>query len=77
MVVLAVLSLILGAGIILGLLNGTNPLMLVAIGIFATALIALARSRTKSLELELPQTTHSPRESRSFDLITSLGSVCI
>jgi hypothetical protein len=28
--------------------------MLVAIGIFATALIALARSRTKSLELELP-----------------------
>ena len=54
MVVLAVLSLILGAGIILGLLNGTNPLMLVAIGIFATALIALARSRTKNLELELP-----------------------
>ena len=54
MVVLAVLSLILGAGIILGLLNGTNPLMLVAIGIFATVLIALARSRTKSLELELP-----------------------
>jgi hypothetical protein len=28
--------------------------MLVAIGIFATVLIALARSRTKSLELELP-----------------------
>lgn len=54
MVVLAVLSLILGAGIILGLLNGTNPLMLVAIGIFATALIALARSRIKNLELELP-----------------------
>ena len=54
MVVLAVLSLILGAGIILGLLNGTNPLMLVAIGVFATALIALARSRTKSLDLELP-----------------------
>ena len=54
MVVLAVLSLILGAGIILGLLNGTNPLMLVAIGIFATVLIALARSRTKNLELELP-----------------------
>ncbi|MDP7341119.1 MAG: hypothetical protein QF354_01855 [Candidatus Thalassarchaeum sp.] len=54
MVVLAVLSLILGVGIILGLLNGTNPLMLVAIGIFATALISLARSRTKSLELELP-----------------------
>ena len=54
MVVLAVLSLILGAGIILGLLNGTNPLMLVAIGVFATALIALARSRTKSLDLALP-----------------------
>ncbi len=54
MVVLAVLSLILGAGIILGLLYGTNPLMLVAIGVFATALIALARSRTKSLDLELP-----------------------
>ena len=54
MVVLAVLSLILGAGIILGLLNGTNPLMLVAIGVFATVLIALARSRTKSLDLELP-----------------------
>jgi len=28
--------------------------MLVAIGVFATALIALARSRTKSLDLELP-----------------------
>ena len=54
MVVLAVLSLILGAGIILGLLNGTNPLMLVAIGVFSTVLIALARSRTKSLDLELP-----------------------
>ena len=54
MVVLAVLSLILGAGVILGLLNGTNPLVLVAIGLFATALIALARSRSKSLELELP-----------------------
>jgi len=54
MVVLAVLSLILGTGVILGLLNGTNPLMLVAIGLFATALIALARSRSKSLDLELP-----------------------
>ena len=53
-VVTAVLSLILGAGIILGLLNGSNPLMLVAIGVFATALIALARHRSKSLDLELP-----------------------
>ena len=53
-VVTAVLSLILGAGIILGLLYGPNPLMLVAIGAFATALIVLARHRSKSLELDLP-----------------------
>ena len=53
-VVTAVLSLILGAGIILGLLSGPNPLMLVAIGVFATALIVLARHRSKSLELDLP-----------------------
>jgi len=53
-VVTAVLSLILGAGIILGLLYGPNPLMLVAIGAFATVLIILARHRSKSLELDLP-----------------------
>ena len=53
-VVLAILALVLGAGVLLGLLTGPNPLMLVAVGIFLTALIAIARARTKSLDLELP-----------------------
>jgi len=53
-VVLAILSLVLGAGLIIGLLTGPNPLLLVSVGIFLTALIAIARSRTERLDLELP-----------------------
>ena len=53
-VVLAILSLVLGAGVIIGLLAGPNPLLLVSVGIFLTALIAIARSRTERLDLELP-----------------------
>ena len=53
-VVLAILGLVLGAGIIIGLLTGPNPLLLVAVGIFVTALIAIARSRSERLDLELP-----------------------
>ena len=53
-VVLVILSLVLGAGVIISLLTGPNPLLLVSVGIFLTALIAIARSRTERLDLELP-----------------------
>ena len=53
-VVLAILVLVLGSGILIGLLTGPNPLLLVTVGIFLTALIAIARARTKRLDLELP-----------------------
>ena len=54
-VVLAILALVLGAGVLIGLLTGPNPLLLVTVGIFLTALIAIARARTERLDLELPQ----------------------
>ena len=53
-VVLAILALVLGSGVLIGLLTGPNPLLLVTVGIFLTALIAIARARTEQLNLELP-----------------------
>ena len=53
-VVLAILALVLGSGVLIGLLTGPNPLLLVTVGIFLTALIAIARARTERLDLELP-----------------------
>jgi len=53
-VVLAILALVLGSGVLIGLLTGPNPLLLVTVGVFLTALIAIARARTERLDLELP-----------------------
>ena len=53
-VILAILALVLGAGVLIGLLSGPNPLLLVTVGIFLTALIAIAIARAESLDLELP-----------------------
>jgi len=53
-VVLVILGLVIGAGVIIGLVTGPDPLLLVTVGIFLTALIAIARSRTERLDLELP-----------------------
>ena len=53
-VVLAILALVLGSGVLIGLLTGPNPLLLVTTGVFLTALIAIARARTERLDLELP-----------------------
>ena len=53
-VVLVILVLVLFHGVLTGLLLGPNPLFLLTVGVFVTALIAIARVRTKMLDLELP-----------------------
>lgn len=53
-IVLLVLVLILGANIVWGMIFSSSPFMLLASGIFATILVAIARLRTKQLELDLP-----------------------
>ena len=53
-VVLVILVLVLCHGVLTGLLLGPSPLFLLAVGVFVTALIAIARVRTKMLDLELP-----------------------
>jgi len=53
-IVLVILTLILGVDIVWGFVNGPSPMILLVTGIFATILVAIARLRTRGLELELP-----------------------
>lgn len=53
-IVLLVLGLILGANIVWGLIFSSSPLILLTSGVFVTMLVAIARLRTKQLELDLP-----------------------
>ncbi len=53
-IVLLVLFLVLGSVIVWGLLFSSSPLILLSTGIFATVLVAIARLRTKQLDLDLP-----------------------
>lgn len=53
-IVIAVMILVFVSGIVLGLTSGQNPTLLLAVGVFVTILIGIARFRTKQLELDLP-----------------------
>ncbi len=53
-IVLLVLFLVLGSVIVWSLLFSSSPLILLSAGIFATILVAIARLRTKQLDLDLP-----------------------
>ena len=53
-IVMLVLFLVLGSVIVLGLIFSSDPFLLLAAGVFSTILIAIARLRTKQLDLELP-----------------------
>ncbi len=53
-IVLLVLFLLLGSVIVWSLIFSSSPLILLSAGIFATVLVAIARLRTKQLDLDLP-----------------------
>lgn len=53
-IVLLVLFLLLGSVIVWSLIFSSSPLILLSAGIFATILVAIARLRTKQLDLDLP-----------------------
>ena len=53
-IVLLVLILVLGSVIVWSLLFSSSPFILLTAGIFATALVSIARLRTKQLDLDLP-----------------------
>ena len=53
-IVIAVMILVFVSGIVLGLTSGQNPTLLLAVGVFVTILIGIARFRTRQLELDLP-----------------------
>jgi len=53
-IVLLVLILVLGTVIVWGLIFSSSPFILLTAGIFATVLVAIARLRTKQLDLDLP-----------------------
>ena len=53
-IVLLVLFLVLGSVVVWGLLFSSSPFILLTAGVFATVLVAIARLRTKQLDLDLP-----------------------
>jgi len=53
-IVLLILGLILLANVVWGMIFSSSPFVLLASGVFATLLVAIARLRTKQLELDLP-----------------------
>jgi len=53
-IVISVMAVVLGANLIIGLTTGPNPVILLSCGAFVTILVAIARLRTKRLDLELP-----------------------
>tara|TARA_B100000676_G_scaffold296330_1_gene336575 strand:+ start:5332 stop:9057 length:3726 start_codon:yes stop_codon:yes gene_type:complete len=53
-IVISVMAVVLGAGVLIGLTTGPNPIILLSCGAFVTILVAIARFRTRGLELPLP-----------------------
>jgi len=53
-IVMMFLILSLAAGLVYGFIFGSSPLIILLIGLFATILVSIARTRTKTLELDLP-----------------------
>jgi len=53
-IVIAVMLLVFASGLVIGFTSGPNPLLLLVVGVFVTVLIAVARFRTRQLELDLP-----------------------
>tara|TARA_Y100000817_G_C16849228_1_gene541335 strand:- start:1152 stop:2300 length:1149 start_codon:yes stop_codon:yes gene_type:complete len=48
------MAVVLGANVLIGLTTGSNPIVLLSCGAFITILVALARFRTRGLDLPLP-----------------------
>ncbi|HJO42346.1 MAG TPA: hypothetical protein QF508_02955 [Candidatus Thalassarchaeaceae archaeon] len=53
-IVMMFLILSLGSGIVYGFILGSSPIIILLLGIFATALVSIAKIRTRSLNLDLP-----------------------
>tara|TARA_Y100000768_G_scaffold252279_1_gene191676 strand:- start:264 stop:2354 length:2091 start_codon:yes stop_codon:yes gene_type:complete len=53
-IVIAVMGLIFATSLVVGFTSGPDPLLLLVVGAFVTLLIAVARFRTRQLELDLP-----------------------
>lgn len=53
-IVIAVMILVFTTSLVIGFTSGPNPILLLVIGAFVTLLIAVARLRTRQLELDLP-----------------------
>ncbi|MAZ23842.1 MAG: hypothetical protein CMB22_03420 [Euryarchaeota archaeon] len=53
-IVISVMAVVLGASVLIGLTTGSNPVILLSCGAFVTVLVAVARFRTRGLELPLP-----------------------
>ena len=53
-IVIAVMILVFTTSLVIGFTSGPNPVLLLVIGAFVTLLIAVARLRTRQLELDLP-----------------------
>jgi len=53
-IVISVMVVVLGANVIIGLTTGPSPVILLSCGAFVTVLVAIARLRTKGMDLELP-----------------------
>jgi len=53
-IVISVMVVVLGANVIIGLTTGPSPVILLSCGAFVTVLVAIARLRTKRMDLELP-----------------------
>ena len=53
-IVIAVMALVFATSLVIGFTTGPNPILLLVVGAFVTLLIAVARFRTRQLELDLP-----------------------
>jgi len=53
-IVIAVMALVFATSLVIGFTSGPDPILLLMVGAFVTLLIAVARFRTRQLELDLP-----------------------
>ncbi len=53
-IIIAVMALIFATSLVIGFTSGPDPILLLVVGAFVTLLIAVARFRTRQLELDLP-----------------------
>ena len=53
-IVIAVMALVFATSLVIGFTSGPDPILLLVVGAFVTLLIAVARFRTRQLELDLP-----------------------